>query len=155
MKRNHNHNRIKKNYSYSVAEACETLRVHKNTFLSWIKKEGLKATDGKKPFLVHGSDLKEFLQKRQDAQKVKCKDDELFCTKCQRPQRPFGNLIDVFLLTKTRGNLQGLCSICDTKTNKIFGVKKFDLVRKTFDISQVHGSHLLESLNSSSNCDFN
>lgn len=111
MKRTHNYNRVKKNYPYSINEIVESLGVHKNTIRNWIKDEGLKTIDDKKPFLIHGSELKEFLQKRQNGQKTKCKDNQLFCTKCQKPQKPFGNLIDIHMFTKTRGNLQGLCEI--------------------------------------------
>ena len=156
MKRKHNYHRIKKNYSHSIAEICDTLGVHKNTALRWIKEEGLKTIDDRKPFLIHGTDLKEFLQKRQDGQKVKNKnDDKIFCVKCQKHQRPFGNLIDIFMFTKTRGNLQGLCEVCDTKIFKGFGIKKLELIKKTFDVGQVHDSHLREGLSSPSNCDFN
>jgi len=155
MKRKHNIRHIKENYPYLIYEVCILLGVHKNTVLRWIKKEGLKTIDGKKPFLIHGSDLKEFLKKRQDARQSKCKDDELFCTTCKKPQKPFGMLIDIFMYTKNRGNLQGICSVCDRKIYRVFGIKKFDLVKKVFDVGKVHNSHLIECFNSTCNGDFN
>ncbi len=154
MKRRHNCNRIKKNYPYSIGELVESLKIHKNTAHNWIK-EGLKTIDNQKPYLVHGSDLREFLQKRQDAQKAKCRDEEFFCVKCQKRQKPFGNLVDIFMFTKTRGNLQGICEDCDTKIFKGFGIKKLNLIKKTFDVGQVHDTYLSECLNSPSNCDLN
>lgn len=153
MKRNHNPNRIKVNFPYSIAEICETLGVHKNTAHNWIKDGSLKKIDSSKPIFVHGSDLKEFLQKRKIVKKSKCQADEFFCLKCQKSQKPFGNLVDAFLFTKTRGNLQGICPVCSKEIYRSFGVKKLDSIRKTFDVGTVHGLHLIECLSSSDSCD--
>jgi hypothetical protein len=154
MKRNINLNRIKKNYAYSINDIGESFGKHKNTVCNWIK-EGLKTIDGKKPFLIHGSDLREFLEQKQNARKSKCKDDELFCTKCQKPQKPWGNLVDVFIRAKNKVRLQGLCAVCECKINKDFKVKNWGLVQKTFDVGKVHNPHLIECLINAANCDFN
>ena len=154
MKRKFNLNHIKKNYAYSITEICELLNVHKNTPLNWIK-EGLKVIDNKKPFLIHGSDLKEFSQKRRDDQKSKCQNNELFCMKCQKPQKAWGNLADVLIKAKNKVSLQALCAVCECKMNKDFKVKKFALVKKTFDVGKVHNPRLIECFNNAANCDLN
>ncbi len=154
MKRKINLNHIKQNYVYSVVDICEDFGKHKNTVMNW-KKEGLKTIDNKKPYFFHGTDLREFLKQKQDSQKSKCQDDELFCTKCQKPQKPFGNLVDIFVRTKNRLNLQGLCSVCNCKMNKGFKRKNLALIKKTFDVGKVHNSHLIECFDSTTNCDLN
>jgi len=140
-KRNINLNHIKKNYAYSTADICEDFGKSKNTIHNWIK-EGLKTVDGKKPFLIHGSDLKEFLAKKQNARKFKYKDDELFCTKCQKPQKAWGNLVDILIKAKNKVGLQALCAVCECKMNKGFKLKNLELIKKTFDVGKVHNPHL-------------
>ncbi len=152
MKRKINLNHIKANYSYSIAEICEHFGKHKNTVNNW-KKEGLKPIDNKKPYLFHGSELKRFLKQKQDAQKSKCQDDELFCTKCQKPRKPFGKLVDIFVTAKNKLNLQGLCEVCNCKMNKGFKRKNLALIQKIFDVGKVHNSHLIEGFDSATNCD--
>lgn len=153
MKRKFNLNHIKKNYSYSILEICESFGKHKNTIYNWID-DGLKTLGNQKPILIHGSDLKEYLHKKYHTKKsIRQSENEIFCCKCQKYQKPFGNLIDVFLYTKNRGNLQGICEVCDTKIYQTFGVRKLGLIEKTFDVVKVHNPHLIECLNSTSNCD--
>jgi len=154
MKRKFNLNHIKKNYTYSINEICESFGKHKNTIQNWIK-EGLKVIDHKKPFLIHGSDLKEFLQKKWDKQKSKCQDDELFCMKCQKPRKAWGNLADVLIKAKNKVSLQALCAVCERKMNKDFKIKNFALIKKTFDVGKVHNPHLIECFNNAVNCDLN
>ena len=152
MKRKINLNHIKENYPYSIADICDIFGKHKNTVFAW-KKAGLKPIDNKKPYLFHGSDLREFLKQKQDAQKSKCQVDELFCTKCQKPQKPFGKLVDIFVMAKNRLNLQGLCEVCNCKMNKGFKRKNLALIQKTYDVGKVHNSHLIERFDSTANCD--
>ena len=154
MKRKFNLNHIKQNYAYSINEICESFGKQKNTVHSWIK-EGLKVIDNKKPFLIHGSDLKEFLQKRRDDQKSKCQDDELFCVRCKKPQKAWGNLADILIKAKNKVSLRALCAVCECKMNKDFKVKNFALIKKTFDIGKVHNTHLIECFNNTANCDLN
>ena len=154
MKRKINLNHIKENCPYSIADICERFDKHKNTVLAW-KKEGLKAIDNKKPYLFHGSELKSFLKQKQEARKSKCQDDELFCTKCQKPQKPFGKLVDIFVIAKNRLNLQGLCEVCNCKMNKGFKRKNLALVKKIFDVGKVHNQHLIECFDNTANCDLN
>lgn len=154
MKRKINLVRIKQNYTYSISDICEDFGVSKNTALNWIK-QGLKTVDGKKPYLIHGSDLLAFLKQKQEAKKSKCQDNELFCMKCQKPQKPFGNIVDIVVMAKNRLNLQGLCGVCDSKINKGFKLKNLSQVKKTFDVGKVHNQHLIECSKSTANCDLN
>ena len=147
MSKNYKLNRIKKNYSYLIGEICELLGVSKNTVFIWIKKEGLKTVDSHKPFLVHGSDLKEFLQKKQSSRRFECKTDELPCLECHAPKQAWEGMVDVFVGSEVKMNLQGLCITCGSKMNKRFKRKNFDLIKKNFDVQQVHNSHLIESSN--------
>jgi hypothetical protein len=152
-KKNINLNLIKINYTYSIPEICEDFGKHRNTVDKWIREEGLKTIDNKRPRLIHGKELKEFLSKRQASKKSKCKTGELYCLKCKQPRRPKDNLVDMFIKNQKRGNLKALCSICGGKINQIFSIKKLDDLQKIYVVKQLHNQHLVELLPSSSNCD--
>ena len=152
-KKNINLNLIKINYTYSISEICEDFNKHKNTVDKWIREEGLKTIDNKRPRLIHGKDLKEFLTKRQASKKSKCKTDELFCFKCQKPRRPKDNLVTISIENQKCGNLKALCSVCEGKMNQRFSLKNLGNLQNTFEVQEPHDQHLIECLPNSSNCD--
>ena len=49
---------------------------------------GLSSVDDRRPALIHGGDLIEFLDARQARRKQKCATDELYCFRCRRPRHP-------------------------------------------------------------------
>lgn len=64
-------NRIKSHLVYTVWEAAEALGGHRQTIIRWIKHKGLEADRSRKPWLIEGRALREFLGARQ--RKAKCK----------------------------------------------------------------------------------
>lgn len=77
-KRTYNPNLIKETLSYSTQEIADLLNIHKRTVQEW-HKEGLPRIDSRKPFLVLGSNLKEFIRSRQNKRKQKCRINEFYC----------------------------------------------------------------------------
>jgi len=152
-KRKINLNLIKINYTYSITEFCQDFNKHKNTVDNWIREEDLKTIDNKRPRLIHGKDLKEFLTRRQASKKIKCEMDELFCFKCKKPRKPKDNLVTISTENQKCGNLRALCSICEGKMNKRFSLKYLSHLQNTFEVQQPHNQHLIEHLPNSSNCD--
>ena len=61
-------NLIKGTYLYEPSEIAKLFHIHRNTVRHWLK-EGLKPIDDRRPVLVHGSDLKAFLARRQEARR--------------------------------------------------------------------------------------
>ena len=55
-------NRIKTHRIYTVWEAAEALGKHRQTIIRWIKEKGLIADTSQRPWLIKGSDMKEFLE---------------------------------------------------------------------------------------------
>ena len=55
--------RIKLHQAYSVEEAARALGKHKHTIRNWIEA-GLPTVDGTRPLLVHGDELRAFLEAR-------------------------------------------------------------------------------------------
>jgi hypothetical protein len=54
------HNGVKIHRSYTIAEAAAVLGAHKHT-VRWIAA-GLRTTDDKRPFLIHGNDIRAFFE---------------------------------------------------------------------------------------------
>lgn len=150
MAKKYNANLIKSKKSYYIRDICEKLEIHKKTVLDWINKEGLEKIGNKKPFLIHGSILKQFLIQKNLKQKLPISDkatDKIFCPRCKTRQKPYGNMVDLCFYSKNRGNLQAICSVCNGKIYKGFGLKDLEKIKKKLDIVKVHNSHLLECEN--------
>jgi excisionase family DNA binding protein len=97
--------------SYTVEEIATLYRVHRNTVRQWIKA-GLPAVDQRRPVLVLGSALAEFLRVRRTENKRPCKPGEIYCMRCREPRSPAGGAVRYHPITPTQGNLVGICTAC-------------------------------------------
>ncbi|MFQ3194719.1 MAG: hypothetical protein ACI9N3_001547 [Colwellia sp.] len=119
MKRNHNPNTCKIHRSYTVEEAALLYEVHKRTVRNWIIK-GLPICDDKRPLLILGTDLKQFLKQQRQENKRTCKPSELYCLKCREPRLPDQNTLEFIEETNTKGRVIAACSVCNSWMNKYF-----------------------------------
>ena len=143
-KRRSNYRHVKIHRSYTVEEAAAVLRVHKNTVRQWIK-DGLPTCDDRRPTLVVGSDLREFLHARRARNKRPCGPGEIYCVRCHAPRIPAGDMADYEPITEKVGNLTGICPVCDLIMNRRVGLAKVEQVRGQMDIRFSEGKqHLLE-----------
>ncbi len=118
IKRNHNQNLIKERHSYRFAEIAETLSVHTRTVQQW-HKQGLKVLDeARKPYLVYGVDLKQFLKDKRQKQKHPLKTGEFFCPKCCSARKSLPENITFEVTQKKLGKtskqafVRGICEVC-------------------------------------------
>ncbi|MBG1231810.1 helix-turn-helix domain-containing protein [Aestuariivirga litoralis] len=102
---------VKINRSYEVHELALLFGTHRNTIRGWITK-GLKTTDGSRPYLLHGTDVREFLQAQRKSAYSKCQPHELFCLKCKAPKEPLDKRVAYMPFTESSGNFQGICPDC-------------------------------------------
>jgi hypothetical protein len=125
-----------------LQEISSLYKNHIRTVRAWVKA-GLPIIEGIYPYLVKGSDLKEFLFKRQQKQKVKLEARQFYCTKCKTARNALNNQAKLVYSGKTIGKgikdftLQGICEICGTKLNRISNENKLDEVKQIFDISEI------------------
>lgn len=138
--------------SYSVQEVAELYELHKGSVLNWIR-EGLQTIDRHKPYLVRGSDLFDFLNKRQQKRKVICKPNELFCFKCRLPQKPKLESIKIIKRNVHRLKIEGHCNLCNTKMFRDGALKKKNEIYKIFSIEEQLKEHIVECEYSSVNND--
>jgi excisionase family DNA binding protein len=104
--------RVKALRTYTIDEAARTLEVHRNTVRHWIKA-GLRVIDDKRPILILGSDLAEYLLRRREARRQPCRAGQMFCLKCRKPQEPAGQMADFVPSSATSGALVGICPSCN------------------------------------------
>jgi Zn-finger protein len=119
----------------------------------WVK-EGLAAIDDKRPMLILGHVLVEFLQARRAKNKQPCKPGELYCVRCRCPKSPAGNMAEYSPITEKFGNLIAICPDCDALMNRRVSLAKIRQVSGKIDISFPEAlRHLLDSANPTVNGD--
>lgn len=141
-KRKYNTNLIKETLNYSIYDIASLFVIHRTTVRQWLK-EGLPMIDNHKPFIVLGTDLKEFLKKRQGNRKTKCNSNELYCCKCRVPRTSWENIVDLKILNARRLLIMGVCSLCDTRTNKLSSLKNLYEIKEIFDVQTIHNQNLI------------
>jgi excisionase family DNA binding protein len=134
MTRRHNVRRVKINWSYTVSEAAKLLDVHKHTVNRWIKC-GLPLIEPKRPYLIHGSDLRVFLTNQQP-RKQPCRAGEIYCVRCRAPKRPACGMVDYIPRTPTTGLLRGICPTCELLIHRVANVAALDAL--CGDLSVTH-----------------
>lgn len=150
-KRHPNYRLVKIHRSYTVEEIANLLGNHKNTVSRWIK-EGLATIDGKRPMLILGHVLVEFLKDRRRKNKQTCKPGELYCVRCRAPKPPAGNMAEYHPITEKFGRLIAICPDCDSLMNKNVSLAGIGEIRRKIDISF---SEELQQLNDSSDTSVN
>ena len=113
-RRTPNYRLVKQNRTYSIEEVAVLFRSHRNTVRHWIKA-GLKTIDDRRPLLVHGSDLAQFLKERRAKTKHPCAPGEIYCLRCRVPRRPMDDTVVYRALSADRGDLVGMCSVCSSR----------------------------------------
>lgn len=105
---------VKKHRNYEIVEAADALRVHRHTVRRWIKDQGLEAITDRKPFLIRGVALQDFLTKKRDRRRVTCPPGHLYCMRCRTPRKPAGGFAEYHPLTGPSGRLMAICEACET-----------------------------------------
>lgn len=154
MKRTRTYNTrlIKPDFSYSTQEIADLFSLHKNAVLRWIG-DGLSLIDERKPYLVHGSALIAFLNKRQADRKRSCQADEFFCCKCRAARPATGNVVDIVFRNDIKLDLRGRCAVCSTIVRRVGSMKKLPEYQKIFTIQTMQGRHINDSNHACDNRD--
>ena len=130
-----NPNLAKIHLSYTVGEVADLFGVHKNTVHNWIKLNGLLTNDGKRPTLILGSHLRQFLKEKRTKNKSKCLPHEAYCLKCRKPQVPAGNMAEYIPTNEKKGRLIALCPSCNGLINKFISLSQVKTIKDKLDIT--------------------
>lgn len=130
------------------------LEVHKNTVRAWLRC-GLPAVDDRRPLLILGRDLVDFLAQRRRANKRPCQPGQIYCVRCRQPQRPAGDMADYVPLAASSGNLVGICPACNTMIYRRVSYVRLEEVRGGLAVRQPGAAeHIDESSKPSVSSDF-
>lgn len=113
--------RVKRHRTYTVEDAAETLGVHKHTIRNWLKSGQLPAIDTKRPLLILGEALADFLMERRRQARRKCGRGQFYCLPCRRPQTPAGNFAEYRSVPEVGGNLRAICPVCERFMHRSVG----------------------------------
>ena len=154
MAKSPNPNLVKIHRNYTVEEVANLFSVHKNTVRLWVK-DGLAINDDKRPMLILGSNLKQYLQSKRKANKRKCLPYEIYCVRCRLPQLSAENMVDYEPINCSMGRLIGLCPSCNGIINKYFNIAKLEQIQGKLDITLPKAlKHINESIKPLLNSDF-
>jgi helix-turn-helix protein len=120
--------------SYTVDEVARLFDLHRNSVRQWIKK-GLPVIGGKRPLLIHGRDLRSYLEARRQQNKRTYRPGQIYCMRCRAPKRPATDWVEYKPLTESMGNLVGICPDCDAIINRGVSLAKLGQVRGSLDIT--------------------
>ena len=108
-----NPNRVKIHWNYTARQLADRLGVHKNTVRLW-QRHGLTPTDGRRPYLFHGANVRAFLRERNRRRKRPCPPGTLYCFRCREPRRPDPASVTYIQRRAGAGNLRAACGECGT-----------------------------------------
>ncbi len=136
-----------------MEETARVLNVHRNTVRNWIK-QGLPLLDDRQPTLLHGLQLRAFLERRRKKAKRPCRPGEMYCVKCHAPKRPAGAMADYLPISATGGNLRGICPDCETFIHRRVSKARFSESCGDLDITFPEAASRIRERNLPSvNCD--
>ena len=145
---------VKIHRSYTVGEAARVCGVHKNTMRRWIK-EGLECCDARRPTLILGCALREFLEKKRSKHKRKLKPGEIYCVKCRVAQKPDQGIADLEPWTNKVGNLIGICPTCSSLIYRRVSLARYHLAIGELEVTLPEAlRQLIEGGDPSLNSDF-
>ena len=125
---------VRRDLSYTIQEIAELFNLHPNAVRRWVKA-GLPTIDEHRPQLIHGSDLIDFLNKRQQSRKQRCAPDEMYCCRCRAPRRPRPGTVVVDRLNARQFMIRGRCELCGTRMNRSGSVARLAEVERAFAIT--------------------
>ena len=130
-RKNPDRRRVRVRRSYSVPEIAALLEVHEHTVRRWLQT-GLGSIDGQSPTLIHGAELRRFLDARARGQKQKCRPDEMFCLSCRSPRLPILGSVHIAALNEKTVRLVGACCTCGGKICRAGSASRLQEYRASF-----------------------
>lgn len=132
MPRRHAGRGIKLHRNYTVDEAARVMQVAEGTVRRWIKN-GLPAITDRKPTLILGPDLIEFLDRRR-GERRRLRLHEFFCFTCKEPRMPAFSAVEVHG-DKSSSNLRAICGHCTGLMRKRFSWQSLDALRPLVEVT--------------------
>jgi Helix-turn-helix domain len=125
---------IKAVRTYTVPEAATALGVTIGTVRNWVRN-GLPVLNAKRPTLILGSVLRDYIDRKWAKYKVTLALDQLYCLTCKEPRTPYGRMLDYIPGNHRTGRLTGLCEVCGGVCNRMASRASLDRFAEIFDVA--------------------
>lgn len=127
--------RVKIHRPYTVEDIARCLGTCRATVRRWLKG-GLPTIDSRKPAMVRGVDLLEFLKARARP-KQPCPPGRCYCVKCREVKSPASGMAEFVALTATTGNVRALCPDCGTMMHRRTSLKQLAQIQSGLNVTMV------------------
>ena len=117
MGKRFNKRALSKDRVYRIKSAARAIGASEATMRNW-DRDGLRIIKDKRPFLVRGADLIEFLIMREAANKKPLGDGQFYCMTCQRRRDPANGSVIYCPATASNGRLSAVCGTCGGKVGR-------------------------------------
>ncbi len=121
---------------HDVEAICRIYKIHPKTVHGWFEK-GLKPIDNKKPMLIYGYDLKQFLGKVNESKKCSGSFETIFCMSCKEQKNPLQKQIIIEQFEQKFLRVKARCSGCKKPLNKSYPLDELQQLKRIFDVVQV------------------
>lgn len=133
--------RIRPTKTYTLPEIAEGLDRNIATVRRWLGA-GLPALDERKPTLVAGDALRDWLKKEWSRRKRKCEPCELYCFKCRSPRLPKRGTVLIQDRNEKTVAISALCSECGSKMNQAGSLSRKVEIEARFQMLSPKMQHL-------------
>jgi len=107
--------------------------VHKSTVKTWLRR-GLKRIDNQRPYIILGSDLKQFIKDLRGINKSPCELGEIYCMKCREPRTPEQGSTVFETETSRYGRIKANCNVCNSAMNRYFRLADLAVLQRHFAV---------------------
>ena len=126
--------KIRTTSTYELKEIARLFGYSVDSIRRW-KAQGLPVMADTTPVLVHGTELKVWLEERLNARKQPCGPDEMYCLggECRKPRRPAIGSVRIKKSNQRNGSVEAQCEVCGQKMFRGFAMTNLAQTEKTFE----------------------
>ncbi len=126
---------VKAALTYEIGEVAAALGKSPATIRNWIK-DGLPVMSSKKPYLISGAAVREYLRAKYKAAKTPLSSDELYCLACRSGRAPVGQVVSLTPISPKTSLLKGICSHCGATSTRMISAADTSNFARTFRIKE-------------------
>lgn len=126
---------VKAALTYEINEAAIVLGKSPATIRNWIK-DGLPVMSSKKPYLLSGADIRDYLRAKNKAAKTPLKPNELYCLSCRAARVPHKLEVCISEISPKTWLLKGVCGHCGATSTRMVSSAKVHEFAQTLNIKE-------------------
>lgn len=135
----YNYKLIESNRSYSSEKIKKLLGIREQTIREWINQGKLECVS-KKPILIYGAILKEFIKSRNESHKKTLEFNQMKCLKCKAISIPKDNQISIYNNKNGSIRATGICQNCNNEFSKLFKKNSIEKLKNSFFIQSTEST---------------